>query len=146
VLPYVDDKVLMQLRDEKVGIAFPGHWGFFGGAIDEGEQPKETALRELKEELDFQPDDLHWLETVALSEFDDQVIHSFFCPLTVPVERLILKEGMDSGLFTLQEVLAKKLYSKKMKRTFPIVDSEFIGRAISNTFRAKSELLRGHNE
>ena len=51
VLPYVNKRVLMQLRDTKQGISFPGFWGFFGGAIEEGEAPEETAERELFEKL-----------------------------------------------------------------------------------------------
>ena len=29
LIPFVADKVLMQLRDEKDEIDFPGHWVFF---------------------------------------------------------------------------------------------------------------------
>ena len=42
---------LMQLRDQKSGIFYPGHWGLFGGAIDPGESPEASLERELKEEL-----------------------------------------------------------------------------------------------
>ena len=31
-----DGHYLMQLRDQKAGIFYPGHWGLFGGAIDPG--------------------------------------------------------------------------------------------------------------
>src|SRR5947209_8029632 len=44
-------RYLMQLRDQKPGIFYPGHWGLFGGAIDPGESPEITLQRELKEEL-----------------------------------------------------------------------------------------------
>lgn len=45
------DRYLMQLRDQKPGIFYPGHWGAFGGAIDAGETPEQALTRELKEEL-----------------------------------------------------------------------------------------------
>lgn len=48
-------RYLMQLRDDKVGVFYPGHWGLFGGAIDDGESDEEAFLRELKEELDYVP-------------------------------------------------------------------------------------------
>ncbi len=41
---------LMQLRDDREGIAHPGCWGFFGGGVEAGETLIEAALRELDEE------------------------------------------------------------------------------------------------
>ena len=35
-----DLRYLMQLRDQKPGIFYPGHWGLFGGGIDPGESRK----------------------------------------------------------------------------------------------------------
>src|SRR5262245_30846903 len=46
-----DERYLMQLRDDKPGIFYPGHWGVFGGAVDHGESPERTLRRELREEL-----------------------------------------------------------------------------------------------
>ena len=40
-------RYLMQLRDQKSGIFYPGHWGLFGGATDPGESPEQTLEREL---------------------------------------------------------------------------------------------------
>ena len=47
------NRVLLQLRDNKEEIFFPNHWGCFGGAIEPDESPKESLIRELKEELDI---------------------------------------------------------------------------------------------
>ena len=44
-------KLLLQLRDFKNEINFPGHWGFFAGHIKKNETPIITIKRELKEEL-----------------------------------------------------------------------------------------------
>lgn len=44
-------RVLIGLRGEEV--LQPGTWGTFGGAIDHGESPTDTVLREAKEELGF---------------------------------------------------------------------------------------------
>ena len=46
-----DGRYLMQLRDQKAGIFYPGHWGCFGGALDPGETPEAGLRRELREEL-----------------------------------------------------------------------------------------------
>lgn len=46
------ERYVLQLRDDKRGIFFPGHWGCFGGAVDPADGSAETCLiRELKEEL-----------------------------------------------------------------------------------------------
>jgi 8-oxo-dGTP pyrophosphatase MutT (NUDIX family) len=44
----------MQLRDQKPGIWYPGHWGCFGGAVDRHETPQHALQRELREELEFE--------------------------------------------------------------------------------------------
>ena len=46
-----DQRYLMQLRSQKSGIFYPGHWGLFGGAVDRGEDPNQALQRELREEL-----------------------------------------------------------------------------------------------
>src|SRR5262245_23393500 len=50
-----DGRYLLQHRDDDPRIWFPGHWGCFGGAVDDGEQPLETLRRELWEELELEP-------------------------------------------------------------------------------------------
>lgn len=42
---------LLQRRDDKPEIFYPGHWGLFGGALDAGETPVTALCRELGEEL-----------------------------------------------------------------------------------------------
>lgn len=44
-------RYLMQLRDDKPTIFYPGHWGCFGGALDQGESFEAALRRELIEEL-----------------------------------------------------------------------------------------------
>lgn len=46
-------KYLMQLRDPIPTIYYPGHWGLFGGAVDQGETSDQAVRRELQEELGF---------------------------------------------------------------------------------------------
>jgi 8-oxo-dGTP pyrophosphatase MutT (NUDIX family) len=55
-----DGRYLMQLRDDKAGIFYPDHWGLFGGAVDPGESPEDALRRELMEELELTPDQLHY--------------------------------------------------------------------------------------
>jgi 8-oxo-dGTP pyrophosphatase MutT (NUDIX family) len=46
---------VLQRRDDRVGVDFPGFVGLFGGAIEEGERPEDALMRELHEELSFVP-------------------------------------------------------------------------------------------
>jgi len=42
---------LLQLRDERHGIWYPGYWGLFGGTAESGETAEMAIRRELAEEL-----------------------------------------------------------------------------------------------
>lgn len=130
ILPYVQNKILMQLRDQKEGIVFPGCWGFFGGSIDEGERPEDTARRELLEEIEYNPGAIHKLNTERRVDLGDIVSHSFYCLLTEPPQQIRLKEGMDLGLFSLDEVVSERLYSNRFGRLFPVAASVYIPNTI----------------
>ena len=42
---------LLQLRDDREGIWYPGHWGLFGGTVEPHESAEAALRRELAEEL-----------------------------------------------------------------------------------------------
>jgi 8-oxo-dGTP diphosphatase len=46
-----DGRILMQQRDDKPGLPFPGSWTFFGGLAEESESLGQALERELLEEL-----------------------------------------------------------------------------------------------
>lgn len=46
-----NNKILVQKRDIKKNIFFPGHYGLFGGAIEKNENKKKALQRELLEEI-----------------------------------------------------------------------------------------------
>tara|TARA_B100000959_G_scaffold190005_1_gene198697 strand:+ start:268 stop:690 length:423 start_codon:yes stop_codon:yes gene_type:complete len=47
---FVNGKYLVQLRDNKKNIFFPGFWGVFGGLVEKGEKLSQALVREIKEE------------------------------------------------------------------------------------------------
>jgi len=57
LLVHEDGRYIMQLRDSKPGIFYPGHWGCFGGAVEPGEAPVDALRRELREEIEFEMPD-----------------------------------------------------------------------------------------
>lgn len=49
-----DGRFVMQHRDDIPGIWYPGHWGFFGGAVNDDEEPLVALRREVFEEIGFE--------------------------------------------------------------------------------------------
>lgn len=61
VLPYnANGEVLLQLRDDKPGLAYANHWTLFGGQMEDGETPDEAMRREVREELDIELPLVYW--------------------------------------------------------------------------------------
>lgn len=135
ILPYIHDKVLMQLRDMKEGINFPGCWGFFGGSIDEGETPEEAFRRELFEEIGYRPAEMHKLGFGKIHDLENLHAHAYCCPLTIPVKELKLTEGLDLDLFSPEDVMRKELYSHKMGRVFPVIETPYLGDTIRKLWK-----------
>lgn len=53
VLLFKNQQVLLQLRDNKPNIVYPGTWAPPGGGVNKKESFKQGAIRELKEETDY---------------------------------------------------------------------------------------------
>jgi len=106
------DRYLMQLRDSRPDIWYPGHWGFFGGAIDPGEQPEEALARELREELEL---DIETAEFFARFDFDLPGLglrkyrrDYYVVPVTgAAASRLVLHEGASMRVFSGTEILGQ---------------------------------------
>ena len=43
ILVAADRRYLLQLRDDKPGIFYPGHWGCFGGAVEASDASAKRA-------------------------------------------------------------------------------------------------------
>ena len=126
ILPYHKDKVLLQLRDNKPDIVYPNSWGFFGGTIETGEYPMQSAKRELYEEIGYESDEMSYLSIDRMSAPYEIIQHSFYCPLKIQVEEINLHEGFDFGFFTLEEIRSKQLFSTKAKKKYPVIDHPYI--------------------
>ncbi len=105
-------RFLMQLRDDKPQIRYPGVWAFFGGHLEPGESPERAIWRELQEEIGYQPPYVRYFHAYRT---EMQVIrHVFAVPLTVPITDLELNEGIDLRLLTIEEVRRGDCYSDRI--------------------------------
>jgi len=101
-----DGRVLLQHRDDKPGVSGAGLWGFFGGHVEPGERTSQAFLREMREELGWQPRHFeHYLTDDApplpgAKGYGLHITsHVFAAHLQVPLDALTLGEGQAMALF-----------------------------------------------
>jgi 8-oxo-dGTP pyrophosphatase MutT (NUDIX family) len=103
-----DGSYLMQLRDQKSGIFYPGHWGLFGGAIDTGENPETALRRELKEELRLTVSSIRYLTEFTFDYGQSGRISRYFYETRVAaasLHGLTLREGVEMRAFMASDIL-----------------------------------------
>jgi ADP-ribose pyrophosphatase YjhB (NUDIX family) len=107
-----DSRYLMQLRDQKPGIFYPGHWGLFGGGIEPGEAAEDGLRRELYEELGLEAESVSYFTRFSFdfSTLGSRPVERYYYEVKVAAPKLqtmILGEGAAMRSFTGQEILAK---------------------------------------
>ncbi|MEH2392003.1 MAG: NUDIX hydrolase [Nostoc sp.] len=113
---YQKNKFLMQLRDNIPGILYPGYWGLFGGHIEPDETPDLAVKREILEEIGYLPS---FVEFGCY--FHERVVrHVFHAPLLVELNQLVLNEGWDMGLLTLEDINQGNCYSENAGEVRPL--------------------------
>ena len=116
-LHYNYSAFLLQLRDMIPNIENPGQWGAFGGAVELGEKLDAAVYRELIEELGVSLNKILTFRTFPLQNI---ICHLFYSELPVPLSKLSLNEGVEMGLFTIDEILQESLYSQVLRKFFPV--------------------------
>ncbi|MEH1838895.1 MAG: NUDIX hydrolase [Nostoc sp.] len=114
---YQKNKFLMQLRDNIPGILYPGYWALFGGHIEPGETPEVAVKREILEEIGYT---LPSFVEFACYPNERVVRHVFHAPLLVELNQLVLNEGWDMGLLTLENIHQGNCYSQNAGAVRPL--------------------------
>jgi 8-oxo-dGTP pyrophosphatase MutT (NUDIX family) len=65
-----EDKLLILKRSNKVR-TYKGMWGGIAGYIEENEEPYETALKEIKEEVGLENEDVHFIKKLDSIKLTD---------------------------------------------------------------------------
>jgi 8-oxo-dGTP pyrophosphatase MutT (NUDIX family) len=104
-----DGRYLMQLRDDIPRIFYPGHWGCFGGAVGEGEDPAQALMRELEEELEMKSNAIEDFVSLDfdLSRLGQKRIYRMYYEIAISeviMSKLVLHEGAAMRLFEGREL------------------------------------------
>ena len=93
----IDEKnrVLLQLRDEKEGLLYPGAWCLPGGKIDKGESAKEAAMRECLEETGYILDNPKHFKTIPYPFLDGNPLTAFYTEKYDGKQKIVCNEGQD---------------------------------------------------
>jgi 8-oxo-dGTP pyrophosphatase MutT (NUDIX family) len=120
-----DRRLVLQLRDDKPDIHFPGMIAAFGGGAEPGETPEECALRELAEEtgLRARPQDLRRLGAASTVDFRGNRIASvYFLLRDVDPAALAVTEG-TAILLSLAETAADPRLTENCRRFSAMIRS-----------------------
>ncbi|HMJ49273.1 MAG TPA: NUDIX domain-containing protein [Burkholderiales bacterium] len=107
-----DGRYVMQLRDAAPNIFYPDHWGCFGGAVDEGENPAQALRRELLEELEFEVADANEFVRFDfdLTKLGQKKVYRIYYEIPVAAKsyaRFTLREGAQIKAFSGTEILCQ---------------------------------------
>jgi len=110
ILHATDSRYLFQLRDDKEGLPLRNHWALFGGGVEDGEDGREAALREIHEELDYRARNCIWFHEAlyVLPRVKNRVVRKAFYLMTIEpgdVAGMTLGEGSDMKLMSLDELI-----------------------------------------
>ena len=97
-------ELLLQKRDLKESIYFPGLWGVFGGACEKNESPAETIIREVSEELKVSIAPPKLFASVEINSLDmgSELRKRHFYEIYFSEEmkrNIVLQEGADYAFF-----------------------------------------------
>jgi 8-oxo-dGTP pyrophosphatase MutT (NUDIX family) len=107
-----DGRYLMQLRDQKREIFYPGHWGLFGGALEPGEDAARALARELREELNLENAAPRFFTRFDfdLTEIGAKKVSRVVFEIALAaadLDRLVLGEGAAMAAFTAEDLLLR---------------------------------------
>jgi 8-oxo-dGTP pyrophosphatase MutT (NUDIX family) len=110
IIQLEDGRYLMQHRDATPAIWYPDHWGCFGGAVQDGEDPLDALRREIYEELEFKFGEAAYFTRLDFDLTELRMgryyrIYYVVGMTLAELGRLVLHEGKDVQAFAGEAVL-----------------------------------------
>jgi ADP-ribose pyrophosphatase YjhB (NUDIX family) len=109
LLIVTDGGLLMHHRDDKPGIANPGCWAGFGGAVEDGETVEEALHREVTEETGLVIPDPVFLTDAVDREGDGRLVSLFYVFGDYEPDDIDLSEGAGVGIHRIEDLPGLKI-------------------------------------
>lgn len=103
---FVGDRLVLIRRDDDPSIPYPGLWDFPGGGREGAETPRETAIRETREEVGADLSRAEWLHEGGFSSRIGTPIVFFVARLPAGTPLRLGDEGTALRLARPEEALA----------------------------------------
>ena len=104
-----EGQILVHLRDDKAWIAHPNVWALIGGVSEEGEDPLQTVLRELFEEVELVVDAAEPIFQLIDLDGSKNLITVFGIVTNVQLNELNLHEGQALAFYPPYKLLEMPL-------------------------------------
>lgn len=101
--------LLLHHRDDKPGIANPGCWAGFGGAVEDGETVEEALRREVAEETGLMITDPVFLTDAVDYEGDGRLVSLFYIIGDYQPDDIDLREGAGVGIHRIENLPGLKI-------------------------------------
>ena len=117
------NQLLLQLRDKKEEIVYPGCWGLISGSLNCNENPFTGIRREVQEEISITNlKNLNFVDTFLSCGNENIIYYVFKININNP-SKIILKEGVEYSFFSKSEFLKGYKFSRKLKKTCYVVNN-----------------------
>ena len=83
---FLGNHLLTTLRDDIPTIPYPGFWDFVGGGRERSETPRDTLMREAREEVGLDLSEAEWLWESRFPAMIDPSRTSWFYVLRMPAQ------------------------------------------------------------